>query len=62
MLKDKRVYRCALCGEILEIPDVGEPRITVEGSGGKPNQRVLSINGEEVHRCTAVSRDDLAGH
>jgi hypothetical protein len=60
MIKDRRVYRCALCGDLLEIPDAGEPRVTVEGTGGQPNQRVLSIDGEEIHRCTAVSRNDLA--
>ena len=60
MLKDERGYCCALCGQLLDIPADAKPRFSVRGSGGQPNQRILSINDIEIHRCTVVSRTDLA--
>ena len=60
MLKDGQIYRCALCGQALDSPEGVEPRIWLEGKGGQPNQRVLSIDGDEVHRCAVIGRGDLA--
>jgi len=56
LIKDERGYRCAFCGKRLAIPPNGEPRFSARGS----NERILSINGVEVHRCTPVGRNDLA--
>jgi hypothetical protein len=53
MLKDRSIYRCVLCGAAIEVPDVAQPRISIEGSGGKPNMRVLLLDGAEIHRCEA---------
>jgi hypothetical protein len=60
--KEGHVYRCALCGHAIDIPEGVEPRIALEGAGGRPNQRVLSIDGDEIHRCTVVTRNGLAAH
>jgi hypothetical protein len=43
--------RCAHCGAILDIP-AGQPlRLTIHAESGKPNVRVLSRDGTEIHRC-----------
>jgi hypothetical protein len=60
MLKDRHTYRCAFCGAVLDLAHRIEPRIHIEGTSGRPNVRVLTIEGEEVHRCTVVTRKDLA--
>ena len=44
-------YECALCGEVLEIPLGAEPTIVIHAASGKPNTRVISVDGVEVHRC-----------
>lgn len=50
-------YECAHCGAVLEIsPDV-EPMIVFHAAGGKPNMRVISVAGREVHRCEVRDRD-----
>jgi hypothetical protein len=46
-------YECALCGAVLDISFSVVPRVHFEQSGGKPSVRVLTVDGTEVHRCTA---------
>lgn len=43
-------FVCTLCGADL---DVGEDETvtTIAGASGKPNVRILSANGTEIHRC-----------
>jgi hypothetical protein len=60
MLKDGATVRCAQCGVRLDIPDGVSPRISIEGASGRSNMRVLSIDGQEIHRCTVITRADLA--
>jgi hypothetical protein len=50
-LRDGR-YECAQCGAALDIAPDKVPLVTIHGASGKVNERVISIDGEEVHRCT----------
>lgn len=42
---------CAHCGAVLDIPEGKAPTITFVGSSGKPNARVVVVDGKEIHRC-----------
>jgi len=42
---------CAQCGATLDVPIGKTPKVTVVGSGGRPNVRVLVVEGREIHRC-----------
>jgi hypothetical protein len=43
--------RCALCGAVLDVPTGKTPTVTFVGSSGKPNARVVVVDGKEIHRC-----------
>ena len=42
---------CARCGAVLSVPSGKTPTVTFVGSGGQPNERVLVVDGREIHRC-----------
>ena len=42
---------CARCGAALDMGAGEEPRVVIFAASGKPNVRVLSIDGREVHSC-----------
>lgn len=42
---------CALCGAPVTIPNDATVQTSITQGAGKPNVRVLSMNGEEFHRC-----------
>src|SRR5689334_2740880 len=45
-------YQCVLCGAVLDIiPLTASPQAVLEARSGKPNVRVLSMDGLELHRC-----------
>jgi hypothetical protein len=44
-------YECAYCGAELDIPPGAQPRVTFHAASGKPNVRVLQVEGREIHRC-----------
>ena len=44
-------HECANCGARLDIRPEDVRTITFKGGGGKPNVRVIAVNGHEVHRC-----------
>jgi hypothetical protein len=45
-------YICALCGEVVDVPEGTNPQVTLVASGGKPNMRVICADGvTEIHRC-----------
>jgi hypothetical protein len=48
-------YVCALCGADLYVDEASLVTV-IEGSSGKPNVRVLSVGGREIHRCEIRSR------
>jgi hypothetical protein len=51
--------RCVLCNAILDVPDGAQPASHIEGQSGRPNERILTLNGTEIHRCPVVIRDPL---
>ena len=53
-----RSSECAQCGAPLEIPAGKTPTVTFVGRSGKPNERVLLVDGHEIHRCLSVSSVD----
>jgi hypothetical protein len=57
MFKDGRFYRCGACNAVLPLLD-GAP-VVLAHSGREPNQRVVLIDGQEIHRCTVSNRNDL---
>jgi hypothetical protein len=52
-------YVCAQCGEKLDIPLGEPPKVTVHAASGKPDVRVLSREGKELHRCSVKARQEL---
>jgi hypothetical protein len=47
-------YACSFCGAILEISTEMSPHVTIEGKGGRPNVRILTLAGDEIHRCEVI--------
>lgn len=56
-LRDGR-YECAQCGAVLDIAPDKMPSVAIHGASGKKNERVISVDGEEVHRCVRPNGDD----
>jgi hypothetical protein len=48
-------YTCALCGVRVEMAE-DQLLTVIVGASGKPNVRVLLVDGREVHRCNVPSR------
>jgi hypothetical protein len=46
---------CALCGADLNIPITTRPKTVIMDGSDRPRVRVLSVNGEEIHRCEMPS-------
>jgi hypothetical protein len=44
-------YRCANCGDRLQLPGGELPRVERVAASGAPTLRVLRWHGIEVHRC-----------
>jgi hypothetical protein len=44
-------YECAQCGAPIAIPKDALPRTSFSHGSGKPRVRILSVDGNEVHRC-----------
>jgi hypothetical protein len=44
-------YECAVCHAVLDVPEGVLPQVEIQATSGKPNVRVLRINGTEIHRC-----------
>jgi hypothetical protein len=48
-------YECALCGVTLDVLEYELPVAVVDRSECEREYRVLSLRGEEVHRCEVGS-------
>src|SRR4051812_31915857 len=44
-------YECAECGALLDIPPNAHPKAMIKVSDSRPNIRVLTLGGREIHRC-----------
>lgn len=42
---------CELCGAPLDVPLTPRVNITIVSAAGKPTERVLRVEGRELHRC-----------
>jgi hypothetical protein len=46
------VYRCTVCDALVETPERDDPPVVVlVAEGGQPTERVVTVDGVEVHRC-----------
>ena len=43
---------CVVCGEQLDVPAGKTPQVRFHVATGKRMERVLIVDGKEVHRCT----------
>jgi hypothetical protein len=50
-------YECAQCGTVLEIAREVEPKVVFHAASGQPNIRVITIEGQEIHRCEVDDHD-----
>jgi hypothetical protein len=46
------VYRCTICDAVVEVDGPETPAVMLVAAGGKATQRVVTVGGVEVHRCT----------
>lgn len=45
-------YHCAVCGAVVDIGlGLDRPLSMLLGASGKPNMRVITLSGIEVHSC-----------
>ena len=54
-------YECAYCGAVLDLPSDAEPMVVFHASSGRPNVRVISLDGNEIHRCEVRDRESDPG-
>ncbi len=45
------VDHCSVCGETVRIPSGKRPVRVLRGASGKPNIRIIRVDGVEIHRC-----------
>jgi hypothetical protein len=45
------VDHCAICGAVVHIPLGKQPVRVLRGGSGKPNIRIIKVDGVEIHRC-----------
>ncbi len=51
MRKRRGKWTCKQCGAVLDIPADRRPDVTIAAASGRPNVRILTIDGAEIHRC-----------
>jgi hypothetical protein len=47
----KHTYRCTTCDAVVELQTDHTPVVVLAAQTGKPNERVVTAGGVEVHRC-----------
>jgi len=53
-------WECAYCGSELDLPRDKAPMVVIHAASGKPNERVLSLDGHELHRCSVSDEGRVA--
>jgi hypothetical protein len=48
-------YECVQCGARLDIAEDAVPRVAIHMASGKKSERVITVDGREIHRCS-ISR------
>jgi hypothetical protein len=51
-------YICARCGAVLDIAASSRPQVSMHAASGQPNVRIISVKGQEIHRCTYGDEPD----
>jgi len=51
MLIQNGRHVCVLCGTEVDVPLDQRPLVLIKAASGKPNMRVISLNGKELHAC-----------
>jgi hypothetical protein len=44
-------FECVQCGARLDIADDVVPRVAIHTATGRKSERVISVDGREIHRC-----------
>jgi ssDNA-binding Zn-finger/Zn-ribbon topoisomerase 1 len=47
---------CTQCGATIEVTPGKAMTVTFVGRSGQPNERVLAVDGKEIHRCEVSRR------
>jgi len=55
-------YVCALCGMQLDLAADSVPTLTIHAARGKPNLRVVTFDGVEIHRCEVMTVRNTAAN
>jgi hypothetical protein len=48
-------YVCTLCNATVFVSGLEPPVAVIVGQSGRPNIRVVSVEGVEVHRCAVAA-------
>jgi hypothetical protein len=48
------IYQCADCDFILGLPEGAQAVEHFDGVAGRPIDRIVSVDGVEVHRCQSL--------
>ena len=51
MRRRRGEWTCKQCGVVLDVPEGRRPDVTIAAASGQPNVRILTVDGEEIHRC-----------
>ncbi len=49
--REPNVNRCVICDSVVDIPPGKRPVWVLHGAPGKPNVRLIKVDGVEIHRC-----------
>jgi hypothetical protein len=44
-------WQCAYCQAELDVPEGQQPISMLISASGRPRERALLLNGQEIHRC-----------
>ena len=50
-------YECIHCSAVLNVDVTERPIVTFSAASGRPNIRILSVRGVEIHRCEVAIRE-----
>ncbi len=53
-------WECIHCGAQLDVLHGVQPEVLIHSSSAKPTERVLSVDGREIHRCALGSNGHLS--
>jgi hypothetical protein len=54
--KDNGRYACALCGQVVDVPQGKQPLVVIKARSGEPNTRAITLDGVELHACPFTSK------